>query len=423
MIRSLRFTILTILPFLAWGCLEDSCTEEIIYVRFDPEFLPLTKFRAEPQMEGTRALENPGKLYIYGDYIFVNEQKKGVHIIDNRDAENPQNIAFIPIPGNVDVAVRNNILYADSYSDLLSFDISQPDQPKFLSRAEDVFPNYGFDPERGLITGYVASNVSETYDCDQAPDQWWWDDLILWAEDSFDGAIPTRGGANVPIGGSGQGGSLARFTIIDQWLYSVDEYTLHIFDISIDGKPDKVNQMGIGWQIETIFPFRDYLFFGGRQGMYIYDQTNQPEHPTFLAEWSHANACDPVFVEGNTAYITLRDGTECETFTNQLEVVDISNIEQPVLLATYPMHNPMGLSIADELLFICENDQGLKVFKASNWQSIDQNLLTHRKGFTAYDVITFEKERRALVIGGDGLYQFTYALDGTLNLLSVVPVE
>ena len=74
----------------------------------------------------SQALKNPGKIYIYGNYIFLNEPDAGIHIIDNSQPTAPKNLAFIPIPGNVDLAVTGNTLYADSYSDLVTFDISNP---------------------------------------------------------------------------------------------------------------------------------------------------------------------------------------------------------------------------------------------------------------------------------------------------------
>ena len=66
---------------------------------------------------------NPGKIYFKEGYIFINEELKGIHVIDNRNPENPQNIGFIEIPGNVDIAIKNNTLYADSYIDLGAIDI------------------------------------------------------------------------------------------------------------------------------------------------------------------------------------------------------------------------------------------------------------------------------------------------------------
>ena len=72
-----------------------------------------------------REMIKTGKIYIKGDYIFINEKKEGIHVIDNSDPSNPRNISFIAIPGNLDIAVMGNILYGDSYTDLVAVDITE----------------------------------------------------------------------------------------------------------------------------------------------------------------------------------------------------------------------------------------------------------------------------------------------------------
>ena len=46
--------------------------------------------------------------------------------------------------------------------------------------------------------------------------------------------------------------------------------------------------------------------------MFIYDNTN-PQAPYFLSRFQHAEACDPVFVEGDYAYVTLRESVQKPT--------------------------------------------------------------------------------------------------------------
>ena len=81
-----------------------------------------------------------GKIYFYQDYILVNEKYEGIHIIDNSDPSNPQSTNFICIPGNIDIAVKDDILYADSYTDLIAIDISDIGNIQIVKRFEDVFP-------------------------------------------------------------------------------------------------------------------------------------------------------------------------------------------------------------------------------------------------------------------------------------------
>jgi hypothetical protein len=67
-----------------------------------------------------KALENPGKIYVYNQYLLINERSKGIHIYNNSDPSNPQAVAFINLLGNTDMAIKNDILYADHNGDLKS---------------------------------------------------------------------------------------------------------------------------------------------------------------------------------------------------------------------------------------------------------------------------------------------------------------
>ena len=140
----------------------------------------------------------------------------------------------------------------------------------------------------------------------------------------------------------GQGGSLARFKIVGSYLYVVDYSDINIFDISNLEEPVVLDDVQVAWDIETIFNQGDVLFIGGRQGMYIYDIKN-PAKPEFISEFRHGTACDPVVVDGDYAYVTLKGGNFCGNTESGLYVVDVSNLENPELKVIYPMVGPNGL--------------------------------------------------------------------------------
>jgi hypothetical protein len=66
-----------------------------------------------------RDIVNSGKIYVYNDWLFVNERFEGIHVINNTDPTNPLPMHFIRIPGNIDVAYKNGRFYADQATDLL----------------------------------------------------------------------------------------------------------------------------------------------------------------------------------------------------------------------------------------------------------------------------------------------------------------
>jgi len=212
---------------------------------------------------------------------------------------------------------------------------------------------------------------------------------------------------------NGVGGSTARFAISNGHLYTVDNSSLNVFDITDEENPIFIRQLQIGFGIETIFPRGNTLFIGSQWGMVIYD-ISVPSNPVFLSDFSHVFSCDPVVVEGNYAYVTLSTSNRCNRGTNELQIIDISNLNSPNLVKIYPMKNPQGLGIDNELLFIC--DDGLKVYDAS---VISDLKLLQTFDIQAKDVIPYNG--LLFVIGDDGFYQYNYS-NGTLNLLSKIAV-
>jgi len=92
-----------------------SCTDKVFetYTANSPVYMSYDALRSSVKMSAARDLNTPGKIYFKDQYIFINERMKGVHVYDVSDPANPQNKGFIEIPGNVDIAIKDNILYAD----------------------------------------------------------------------------------------------------------------------------------------------------------------------------------------------------------------------------------------------------------------------------------------------------------------------
>lgn len=406
------------------GCLKDKCESTVIYQVYKPVYVQMDDVRTQLSTESPRELKKAGKIYVYGNYLFINEHREGIHVIDNSDPANPQNISFIKIPGCEDMAVRDNILYASSYVDLVSLDISNPLSVQVVCRTKDVFDPLALYQDLGYLVYYEPTTETIERPCDSPTyyykfDNWGRQEMLF-----IDAAINFAGnsaGSN-DSGVAGVGGSMARFTMAAGRLYTVSNNDLKVFGLNAEGCSDLRSTVPIGWGIETIFPYQDKLFVGSSSGMFIFDNSN-PDQPHQLSSFQHARACDPVYVSGTKAYVTLRDGTDCEGFINQLDVVDITNITSPSLLRSFPMHNPHGLSISDDKLFLCEGNQGLKIFDASEWNLIPQRLLAHQGGFFAYDVITLGDKKLAIVVGKDGLYQFDFSDPAQPKQLSVIPVN
>ena len=178
--------------------------------------------------------------------------------------------------------------------------------------------------------------------------------------------------------------------------------------------------MEIGWGIETIFPFQQKLFIGSNRGMHIYDAST-PHSPTRMAVYEHILACDPVVVNEQHAFVTLRSGNFCVNNINELHVLDIQNPYEPKLKKSYPMLNPHGLGLAGDYLFVAEGNHGLKSFEVSDVLTIDEHQLQFLKEMKSVDLIPGPKS--LIVIGPDGVCQFDYSTPSQLKKLSCIQVS
>lgn len=223
--------------------------------------------------------------------------------------------------------------------------------------------------------------------------------------------------ANSP-GGDGQAGSTARFAIMGNTLYAVDNASLRSFDLGTPQTPVPGPVVPVGVDVETIFPQAPYLFIGSQRGMYIYNTGSGT--PQLVGTYVHAVSCDPVVVADRYAYVTLRNDGPCARGLNQLDVVDLATLSRPQLAKSYPLAQPYGLGVDSALVFVC--DRGIKVFDARNTPTLRQ---IESFAIAATDVIA--RRGVLLVTGADGLYQYRYSAAtaagaGRLQLLSRIPV-
>ena len=415
----LSLLFVSIAAMLFQSCVKDNCTSHYYY--WEPVYKTKAEAKANIKGNAAREIERPGKIYIRGNYIFLNELDKGIHIIDNSNPSSPRNIAFIDIPGNIDMAVKGNILYADFFTDMVTIDISNPLQVAVKKFTDDLFPERawgnGFLPQTGqVIVDWIRRDTVAAIDCggkNGLPINPTRRDVLVFSALSIGG-----GSNNATASPFGVGGSMARFTVVNDYLYGVSQSSLNVISIADAADPVFNNKVNLGGGIETIFPFKNRLFIGSVSGMFIYDISN-PTIPVRQGAFSHVRSCDPVIADDHNAFVTLRSGTACQGFTNQLDVLDISNINAPSLIKSYPMINPHGLAKDESILIICDGKGGLKFYNSSNTSNI--NLLKTISDIEAYDVIA--QNKWALVVAKDGLYQYDYSSTSNIKLLSKLTIR
>ena len=264
--------------------------------------------------------------------IYVNKVNQGVLVIDNKNAKSPKVLGSITVNGNGDLAMKGDILFADSFDDLVAIDISNEAAPKELSRIRGVFPhrrNRNNNNQSNAITWMRYQN--------------------------------SQAGMNASSGfGSSMGGSMSRFALHGDYLYAIDNRSIQVVDVSDPSNIRRVNTVGVGDNIETILAKDNNLYIGSQRAMYILN-TDNPQAPRRSGQFQHASGCDPVAVEGKYAYVTIRDGRSCNSQNiNQLQVIDISNPSRCRRVAAMNLNSPRGLTVEDGHVFVADGSEGVR---------------------------------------------------------------
>lgn len=115
-----------------------------------PVYLPLSALddvkNLPPQPVGLT-----GPIFLRDTLFFMLEQKKGIHVFNVKDSANVTALTFFQIPAVTDFSIAGNRLYADSWRDLLTLDISNLYDIRLLDRQKDVFSPLLFPP---LYSGF-----------------------------------------------------------------------------------------------------------------------------------------------------------------------------------------------------------------------------------------------------------------------------
>lgn len=138
-----------------------SCGEEPErYTEYTPVLLKRTDLEKSIALEAARPIKDAGKIYRKGNLLFINEKFEGVHVYNNADPKKPVALGFIKIPGNVDITINNDIIYADNAVDLVALRFNN-NSIQLLDRDREVFPEI-VAPDFGNIPDeYTAANRPE----------------------------------------------------------------------------------------------------------------------------------------------------------------------------------------------------------------------------------------------------------------------
>lgn len=417
------FLLLTLT--VVFSACMDTYTE--VFTANSPVYMSYESLRSAVKPTQSRDLVNPGKIYFKDNYLFVVEDRKGIHIINLSNPSDPQKMGFIEVPGCVDIAIRQSTLYADSYVDLVAIDVSDLGNIREVARLKEVLPytvppadnEYRLaqvDKEKGVVIDWEVKKVRQEMEYQYYPV------YPMWGRAEMDMAYSNMSGG---VGGSsgsafGVGGSMARFGLYDNYLYAVDNSNCYMFDVSNPSTPVSAGKQGVGWDVETMFIYDKHMFLGTMSGMIILS-LEVPLAPKYIYNFWHVTSCDPVVVADGYAYVTLRGGQVCRSTTNRLDVIRLSSdYKNNQLVGSFAMSGPYGLGIDGDVLFVCDGDAGLKVYSVEDKARINDHQIAVFPNINTYDVIPVNGY--LFMIGKDGFYLYDYSDLQDIRLRGKIPV-
>lgn len=423
----MKHKILPLVLFVAMCLQLNNCNNDDDGL-LDPVAVTVPVIKSKSEIRNSIAItdaqptNSDGKIYVYTDLLFYIAQNSGIHIFNNQNPASPINLAFIQLEGVNDISVKNNILYADNYMDLVVFDISDLSNIQLVNTEEDMLPYYATYPndilyyqgnvypatEDEFIAGFTTVQMEREI-ADNDPNIFNWNNDVFWGWENFDGAVLANE--------VGVGGSYAKFQIFNNALYTISDYSLLTFDITNPNNLTLVSETWMnawfGGELETTFIRKDYMFIGATNGMHIVGLQDE-FNPAYTSSFIHATGCDPVVVEEDIAYITVRGGNSCGAIEDQVNVIDVSDITSPVEYSTYFLSSPYGLGVKDNVLYVC-NDDGINVFNAENPSDI---VLENTYNIDSKDVIPLSSH--LISVGENVIHQFNYTDNFGLELIGTV---
>jgi len=400
------------LIMLSIGCTNDFGTTEVTFTRATAIYGDVGEIRSTPLVADIQTINNPGKVFLGNDHLLIGEEEKGIHVYDNSDPASPRPLYFLNVPGNKEFYVEGNVIYAESYYDMIKIDINDLNNPIVSGRVEN-YNNYWSNIEQDkVIIGFEKRTVTIKVDDD---DQAFWNAYHGHDEVYYDYHHNVIPHSAVPVSFAGNGssvGSVNRIVKAQDHIYMINSNVLFIF--SDDGTFSYVSDMWVSGQMETVFPQDEQLFIGARNSVSILDISNAA-NPSKLSEFFHSAACDPVYPYGEVAYVTLRTGDDdfCPGEENSLVTLDITNLQNPTQVNEFDMQSPYGLMIKGDVLFVAEGTSGLKIFDIED--RLQPKLLKSITSIDTYDIIAHPNQEGILLLAEpDGFGQ--YQLDSDFNL-------
>lgn len=132
------FTLAAFLLLLSCTGVDDAGLRPV--GMYEAVILDRATFESSVQAMPAQPIITSGKIYVKGQFLFINEVNKGFHVFDYQNPQNPQPLGFIQVLGATDLAVRDNNIYINQAVDLVTLTYNADNSLTVTKRNRNVFP-------------------------------------------------------------------------------------------------------------------------------------------------------------------------------------------------------------------------------------------------------------------------------------------
>ncbi|MHA7101586.1 hypothetical protein BXY85_3130 [Roseivirga pacifica] len=218
------------------------------------------------------------------------------------------------------------------------------------------------------------------------------------------------------LSGSGQGGSLTRFVIVNNQLLVLDSESIIQYDIKGGGEFELRNRVAIDTGMETIHANGDIVLVGSNSAVYFL-KFNDFGALGLVSSYQHLTSCDPVVASNGVAYSTLRSAGCRFNGAELLDVIDFSDLQNPKLIKSYSTVSPYGLTLNEQFLFVCEYG-GITMYDRSDSRNLKQVDFLEIDGHTPIDLIL--RGDNMVVRTMEGVLNVGFSTEGTMFVRSTI---
>jgi len=168
--RGTMRTLLGVLFGLLWFAACEKPEQDLISgMGKRPVYVPVAELAAIENLP-PQPIAQTGTIFLRDTLFFMLEQKKGIHVFSVKDSLNTVNLTFFRIPAVTDFTLVGDRLYADSWRDLVTIDISDLLAIRLVDRKTNVFspvlypPLYNgifecVDESRGAVVDWLDADL------------------------------------------------------------------------------------------------------------------------------------------------------------------------------------------------------------------------------------------------------------------------